>query len=59
MPVPGWCRCGSHAGLIEGFLSDYGLRYDEEGWVVDMLEEEEEEGTGVSGHVVCTWFGIV
>ena len=44
MLVAGWCRCGDHADLIEGFLSDYGLRYDEEGWVVDMLEEEEEDG---------------
>lgn len=44
MLVAGWCRCGDHADLIEGFLSDYGLRYDEEGWVVDMLEEEENDG---------------
>jgi hypothetical protein len=46
MFVAGWCRCGDHADLIEGLLSDYGLRYDEEGWVVDMLEEEEEEDDG-------------
>ena len=46
MPVAGWCRCGDHAELIEGFLSDYGLRYDEEGWVVDMPEEEDEEDDG-------------
>ena len=46
MFVAGWCRCGDHADLIEGFLSDYGLRYDEEGWVVDMLEEEEQEDDG-------------
>jgi hypothetical protein len=26
MPVAGWCRCGDHADLIDGFLSDYGLR---------------------------------
>lgn len=30
MPVAGWCRCGDHADLIEGFLADYQLRYDEE-----------------------------
>ena len=46
MPVAGWCRCGDHADLIEGFLSEYGLRYDEEGWLVDMLEGEEEEDDG-------------
>ena len=46
MLVAGWCRCGDHADLIEGFLSEYGLRYDEEGWLVDMLEEEEEEDDG-------------
>lgn len=46
VPVAGWCRCGDHADLIEDFLSDYGLRYDEEGWVVDMLEEEDEEDDG-------------
>lgn len=44
MSIAGWCRCGDHADLIEGFLSDYGLRYDEEGSVVDILEEEEEDG---------------
>ena len=43
MAVAGWCRCGDHADLIEGFLSDYGLRYDDEGWVVDMLEKEDED----------------
>jgi hypothetical protein len=42
MPVAGWCRCGDHADLIEEFLSDYGLRYDDEGWVLDMLERQEE-----------------
>jgi hypothetical protein len=43
-PVAGCCRCGDHADFIESFLSDYGLRYDEEGWVVDMLEGEEDDG---------------
>jgi hypothetical protein len=43
MPVAGWCRCGDHADFIESFLSDYGLRYDDEGWVIDMLAEEDEE----------------
>jgi hypothetical protein len=47
-PVAGWCRCGDHADLIESFLSDYGLRYDDEGWVVDMLAEEEEGEDGDS-----------
>lgn len=46
MPVAGWCRCGDHADLIDGFLSDYELRYDEEGWVVDMLEKQEELDDG-------------
>jgi hypothetical protein len=46
MPVAGWCRCGDHADLIEGFLSDYGLRNDDEGWVVDMLENQEEVNDG-------------
>src|ERR1700743_2191927 len=34
MLVAGWCRCGDHADLIEDLMYDYGLRYDEEGWVV-------------------------
>jgi hypothetical protein len=46
MPVAGWCRCGDHADLIDGFLSDYGLRYDEEGRVVDMLEKLEKYEDG-------------
>jgi hypothetical protein len=46
MLVAGCCRCGDHADFIEGFLSNYGLRYDEEGWVIDMLEEEEEGDDG-------------
>jgi hypothetical protein len=46
MPVAGWCRCGDHAELIDGFLSDYGLRYDEEGWVVDILENLEKDEDG-------------
>ncbi len=48
MLVAGCCRCGDHADFIESFLSDYGLRYDDEGWVIDMLAEEEEgeEGDG-------------
>jgi len=40
-PVAGCCRCGDHADFIEQLLSNYGLRYDEEGWVIDMLEEED------------------
>lgn len=43
MPVAGWCRCGDHSDLIESFLSDYRLRYDEEGWVIDLFEKEGEE----------------
>lgn len=46
MPVAGWCRCGDHADLIDGFSSDYGLRYDQEGWVVDMLEKLEKDKDG-------------
>lgn len=43
MLVAGCCRCGDHADLIAGFLSDYGLRYDEEGWVLDTLQKGEED----------------
>jgi hypothetical protein len=46
MLVAGWCRCGDHADLIEDLLSNYRLRYDEEGWVVDMPEEQEGDDDG-------------
>jgi hypothetical protein len=41
-------------------LSDYGLRYDEEGWLVDMLEEEEEDcRPAAAGRCAVCMFGQV
>lgn len=28
-PIAGWCRCPDHGDLIEGFLAEYGLRFED------------------------------
>lgn len=40
-PIAGWCRCGDHGDSIESFLQDYGIAFDDEGNLHDLLNEDD------------------
>lgn len=42
-PIAGWCRCGDHGDSIESFLQDYGIAFDDEGNLHDLLNEDDPD----------------
>jgi hypothetical protein len=47
-PIAGWCRCGDHGDAIEDFLREYGIAFDDEGNLHDLLDEDQQDGEALS-----------